>query len=40
LTADRPVLNQINLVVGDMHAMAQFYERLGVEVPTATQSGS
>jgi catechol 2,3-dioxygenase-like lactoylglutathione lyase family enzyme len=33
---DRPVLNQINLVVRDMDAMIGFYERLGVEVaPTA-----
>jgi catechol 2,3-dioxygenase-like lactoylglutathione lyase family enzyme len=32
LTLDdqRPVFNQINLVVGDMAAMVEFYERLGV----------
>jgi predicted enzyme related to lactoylglutathione lyase len=28
---DKPVFNQINLVVGDMPAMVEFYERLGVE---------
>ena len=28
----RPVLNQINLVVRDMAAMVEFYERLGVEI--------
>ena len=28
---DRPVFNQINLVVRDMEAMVAFYERLGVE---------
>jgi uncharacterized glyoxalase superfamily protein PhnB len=36
MTADRPVLDQINLVVGDMEATADFYRRLGVEIaPTA-----
>ena len=28
----RPVLNQLNLVVGDMEAMAAFYRLLGVEI--------
>jgi len=28
----RPVFNQINLVVRDMAAMVEFYERLGVEI--------
>jgi hypothetical protein len=33
---DRPVLNQINLVVRDMDAMIEFYPKLGAEVaPTA-----
>jgi len=31
MTDGRPVFNQINLVVGDMSAMVEFYERLGVE---------
>jgi catechol 2,3-dioxygenase-like lactoylglutathione lyase family enzyme len=32
----RPVFNQINLVVRDMAAMVEFYRRLGVEfIPTA-----
>jgi catechol 2,3-dioxygenase-like lactoylglutathione lyase family enzyme len=29
---DRPVLNQINLVVRDMDAMLEFYGRLGIEI--------
>lgn len=29
---DRPVLDQLNLVVGDMYAMVRFYEHLGVEI--------
>ena len=29
---DRPVLDQINLVVSDMDAMIEFYRRLGVEI--------
>jgi uncharacterized glyoxalase superfamily protein PhnB len=29
---DRPVLDQINLVVGDMDAMLDFYRELGVEI--------
>lgn len=29
---ERPVFNQINLVVRDMAAMVKFYERLGVEI--------
>lgn len=28
---ERPIFNQINLVVSDMRAMVEFYERLGVE---------
>ena len=28
----RPFFNQINLVVRDMAAMVEFYERLGVEL--------
>jgi predicted enzyme related to lactoylglutathione lyase len=32
---DRPVLNQINLVVRDMDAMIRFYEKLGVEIAPA-----
>ena len=31
----KAVLNQINLVVGDMRASADFYARLGAEVPPA-----
>ena len=30
--ADRPVFNQINLVVSDMAASIKFYERLGIEI--------
>ena len=33
MTEERPVLDQLNLVVGDMDAMVQFYARLGVEIP-------
>jgi catechol 2,3-dioxygenase-like lactoylglutathione lyase family enzyme len=29
---ERPVFNQVNLVVRDMEAMLAFYERLGVEI--------
>jgi uncharacterized glyoxalase superfamily protein PhnB len=29
----RPVLDQLNFVVGDMDAMVAFYRRLGVEIP-------
>jgi len=29
----RPILDQINLVVGDMDASLAFYRRLGVEIP-------
>ena len=28
----KPVLNQLNLVVRDMHAMVGFYERLGLDI--------
>jgi uncharacterized glyoxalase superfamily protein PhnB len=31
----QPVLNQINLVVGDMPAMVEFYRRLGLTIPDA-----
>lgn len=31
---DGPVLDQINLVVRDMDAMTEFYEKLGVEIAT------
>ena len=31
MTNERPVFNQINLVVRDMAAMVAFYERLGVD---------
>jgi catechol 2,3-dioxygenase-like lactoylglutathione lyase family enzyme len=30
--SDRPVFNQINLVVRDMAAMVEFYERLGIPI--------
>ncbi len=30
---DRPVLDQVNLVVGNMAEMTAFYRRLGLEVP-------
>ena len=30
---DRPVLNQVNLVVSDMEAAVAFYRRLGLEIP-------
>jgi catechol 2,3-dioxygenase-like lactoylglutathione lyase family enzyme len=32
VTDDRPVFDQINLVVRDMAAMVEFYRRLGVEI--------
>ena len=31
---ERPVLDQLNIVVKDMEAMTAFYQRLGVELPT------
>jgi len=31
--AERPVLDQVNLVVSDMDASVAFYRRLGVEIP-------
>jgi uncharacterized glyoxalase superfamily protein PhnB len=34
MTAERPVLDQINLVVGDMDASLAFYRRLGVDIPS------
>ena len=33
MTDERPVLNQINLVVKDMNATVAFYRRLGLEIP-------
>ncbi|MCH7617820.1 MAG: VOC family protein [Chloroflexi bacterium] len=33
MTNERPVLNQINLVVKDMDAMVTFYRSLGLEIP-------
>ena len=33
MSGDRPVLDQINLVVKDMEATVAFYRRLGLEVP-------
>ena len=32
---DRPVLDQVNIVVSDMEASAAFYERLGVRLETS-----
>jgi catechol 2,3-dioxygenase-like lactoylglutathione lyase family enzyme len=32
MDAGRPVFNQINLVVRDMHEMVRFYQRLGVDL--------
>jgi hypothetical protein len=31
----KPILNQINLVSGDLNAAIGFYRRLGVEIPDA-----
>ena len=31
----KPILNQINLVCGDLSASIAFYRRLGVEIPDA-----
>ena len=38
---DRPVLNQLNLVVRDMEAAVRFYRRLGLVIPdlAVTRSG-
>jgi uncharacterized glyoxalase superfamily protein PhnB len=33
MTGDRPVLDQVNLVVRDMPAAVDFYRRLGLEIP-------
>jgi catechol 2,3-dioxygenase-like lactoylglutathione lyase family enzyme len=33
MSDDRPVLDQVNIVVSDMEASAAFYERLGLEIP-------
>jgi catechol 2,3-dioxygenase-like lactoylglutathione lyase family enzyme len=35
---DRPVLDQINLVVRDMDAMVGFYRRLGLEIPATGEA--
>ena len=32
---DRPILDQVNIVVSDMEASAAFYERLGVRLATS-----
>ncbi len=32
MASERPVFNQVNLVVRDMTAMVALYERLGVEI--------
>ena len=37
MTDERPVLDQINLVVRDMDAMVAFYARLGVEVAPSVE---
>jgi predicted lactoylglutathione lyase len=34
----RPVLDQLNLVVGDMEASAAFYGRLGIEFPPVPEA--
>ncbi|MGO9911191.1 MAG: VOC family protein [Acidimicrobiales bacterium] len=33
MSADRPILNQFNLVVADMAASVAFYRRLGLDIP-------
>lgn len=33
MSAERPVLNQFNLVVADMTASVAFYRRLGLDIP-------
>jgi catechol 2,3-dioxygenase-like lactoylglutathione lyase family enzyme len=33
MTDERPVLDQVNLVVRDMNKSVEFYRRLGVEIP-------
>ena len=33
MTRERPVFNQVNLVVKDMDATVAFYRRLGLEIP-------
>jgi len=32
---NKPILNQINLVCGDVNASIEFYRRLGVDIPDA-----
>ena len=33
MAADRPVFDQVNVIVGDMDACTEFYRRLGVVLP-------
>lgn len=33
MSDDRPILDQINLVTGDLAASVEFYRKLGVEIP-------
>jgi catechol 2,3-dioxygenase-like lactoylglutathione lyase family enzyme len=33
MTDDRPVLDQVNIIVGDMAASSEFYRRLGLTIP-------
>ena len=35
MTEERPVFNQVNVVVRDMDATVAFYRRLGLEIPDA-----
>jgi uncharacterized glyoxalase superfamily protein PhnB len=37
MSDDRPVFDQVNLVVGDMDATVEFYRRLGVDVAPTVQ---
>ena len=41
MSDDKPVLNQLNLVVRDMDAVVRFYRRLGLAIPdlAVTRSG-
>lgn len=38
VTAERPVLNQLNIVARDFDAAIEFYRRLGIEVPDGVAS--
>lgn len=40
MTGDRPVLTQVNLVVADTAAAADFYGRLGIAVPELDESSA